>query len=53
MIMLLHKIQKETDENLKRQFAITYKFCNLDIHKFILILPKVFIYTIHRLEKIH
>ena len=32
--------KKKFDENLKKQFFNTYKFCNNDISKFILLLQK-------------
>ena len=37
--------QQKLEEDLKKQFANTYKFCNHDIHKFILPLQKdVYLY---------
>ena len=38
--MLQSELPKRHDGNLKKQFAITYKFSNHDVNKFILLLRK-------------
>ena len=40
MFMLQQGLSKKLDENLKKQYFNTYKFCNHDINEFISLLRK-------------